>query len=62
MIREKILQVMKDKSIKAADISEATNFDKSSLSLYLNGKREIRIQSIEKILIYLELEISSKSK
>lgn len=62
MIREKILQVMKDKSIKAADISEATNIDKSSLSLYLNGKREIRIQSIEKILIYLELEISSKSK
>lgn len=60
MIREKIIQTMKEKSIRAADISAATQIRKSPLSEYLNSKRELRIESIEKILDFLGLEIVEK--
>lgn len=60
MIREKISQVMEKRSIKAVDISAATGLNKSSLSEYFNSKRELRIESIEKIIDYLGLEIREK--
>ena len=60
MIREIIIQTMEKRSIKAVEISTATGLNKSSLSEYLNGKRVLRIESIEKIMNYLGLEIREK--
>lgn len=57
MIREKIIQAMEDKSIRAADISAALNINKSSISLYLSGERGLKIESIEKILTYLGIRL-----
>lgn len=61
MIREKIQEAMKEKAIKAVELSTATGINKGSLSQYFNGKRELRIESIEKILAYLDLELKTKS-
>lgn len=57
MIREKIIQVMEEKSIRAVDISTALDINRASLSLFLNGKRALKIESIEKILIYLGIKL-----
>lgn len=52
--------MMEQHSIKAAEIAAALKINKASLSLYLNGKRELRIESIEKIMDFLGIELRLK--
>ena len=57
MIRNAIKEAMKLRKIKQKDLAEHIGPTKSSMSLFLNGKRAMGQEKIEAMLEYLRIEL-----
>ena len=57
MIRNAIKEAMKLRKIKQKDLVEHIGTTKSSMSLFLNGKRAMGQEKIEAMLEYLRIEL-----
>lgn len=57
MIRDTIKEAMKLRKIKQKDLAEHIGTTKSSMSLFLNGKRAMGQEKIEAMLEYLRIEL-----
>ena len=60
MIRETIKEAMEVRKIKAKDLAEHVGVTKSSMSLFLNGKRAMGQEKIEVMLEYLRIDLIIK--
>lgn len=57
MIRDVIKEAMKLRNVKAKDLAEHIGVTKSSMSLFLNGKRAMGQEKIEAMLEHLRIEL-----
>lgn len=57
MIRNAIKEAMNLRKIKQKDLAEHIGTTKSSMSLFLNGKRAMGQEKIEAMLEYLRIEL-----
>lgn len=57
MITESIKAAMKIRKVKAKDLAESIGITKSSMSLFLNGKRAMGQEKIEAMLNLLRIKL-----
>ncbi|RHO65699.1 XRE family transcriptional regulator [Parabacteroides sp. AF48-14] len=57
MIRESIKDAMDFRKIKSKDLAEYIGVTKSSMSLFLNGKRAMGQEKLEAMLDYLKIKL-----
>lgn len=57
MIRETVKEAMELRNVKSKDLAEYIGVTKSSMSLFLNGKRAMGQEKIEKILNFLNIKL-----
>ena len=57
MIRESIKDAMDFRKIKSKDLAEYIGVTKSSMSLFLNGKRAMGQEKLEAMLDYLNIKL-----
>lgn len=57
MIREFIAEAFKKSGLTQKELSDRTGIDKSSLSLYLSGKRDFFDENKEKIMAVLNIRL-----
>lgn len=57
MIREKIIETMKVRGVKAVDLAKHLGITRSTISLYLHGKAKLGYDNIEKMLDYLNIDL-----
>ena len=60
MIREAIKEAMSLRKVKAIDLAEQIGINRGSMSLFLNGKTNLRQQKLEEIFKYLDIELIIK--
>ena len=60
MIREKINEAIKLPGVKAIDLAEQIGITRGTMSLFLNGKTNLRQQKLEEIFKYLDIELIIK--
>lgn len=60
MIVEAIREAMELRKVKAKDLAENIGVTKSSMSLFLNGKRAMGQEKIEAMLKYLHIDLVIK--
>lgn len=60
MIREKINEAIKLREVKAIDLAEQIGITRGTMSLFLNGKTNLRQQKLEEIFKYLDIELIIK--
>jgi len=56
-IRDKIKKMMILKGVRASELSELTGMDKSTISKFLSGEKNINMASLEVILMFLGLQL-----
>ena len=57
MIRDAIKEAIKFRKLKQKDLADHIGATKSSMSLFLNGKRAMGQEKIEAMLEYLRIEL-----
>lgn len=57
MFRESINEAMKIRKVKAKDLADYIGVTKSSMSLFLNGKRAMGQEKIEAMLKHLRINL-----
>ena len=57
MIRETVKEAMKLRNVKSKDLAEHVEVTKSTMSLFLNGKKNLGQEKIEKILDFLDIKL-----
>ena len=60
MIREVIKEAMKVRKIKAKDLAEHIGINKSTMSMFINGKMNLGQEKIEMIFLFLNIELGIK--
>lgn len=61
MILEEIKKTMKANGIKAVRLCKDLEMQESYFSQFINGKKDVGYKTVEKILIYLDLEVKKRS-
>ena len=61
-IREKIFLRMKELGVKNRAVSVDLNFKEQNFSAFLNGRRTLPYDDLEKLCMYLGLTLESKEK
>ena len=56
-IRDKIKEMMILKGVRASELSELTGMDKSTISKFLSGEKNINMASLEVIMMFLGLQV-----
>lgn len=62
MIREAILEALKNRGMKQAELARHLDINRSSLNEFLKGNGKISMENIEKSFSFLGLEIVLKDK
>lgn len=57
MIRETIKEAMKLRKVKAIDLADRIGVTRGTMSLFINGKMNLRQDKIEAILEYLGIDL-----
>lgn len=60
MIREVIKEAMKVRKIKAKDLAKHIGINKSTMSMFINGKMNLGQEKIEMIFLFLNIELVIK--
>lgn len=60
MIREVIKEAMKARKVKAKDLAEHIGINKSTMSMFINGKMNLGQEKIEMIFRFLNIELAIK--
>ena len=61
MIREVIKEAMKVRKVKAKDLAEHIGINKSTISIFINGKMNLGQEIIEMIFRFLNIELVTKN-
>ena len=61
MIREVIKEAMKVRKVKAKDLAEHIGINKSTISIFINGKMNLGQEIIEMIFRFLNIELVVKN-
>jgi transcriptional regulator with XRE-family HTH domain len=57
MIRERLIQAIRDTGISQREVSRITGIDETLISRFLRGEREMSFKTIDRLLDGLELEV-----
>ena len=61
MIREVIKEAMKARKVKEKDLAEHIGINKSTMSMFINGKMNLGQEKIEMIFRFLNIELVIKN-
>lgn len=61
MIREKIIEAMKLRKVKAKDLADFIGVSKSTMSLFLNAKTNLGQDKIEAMFVFLGIDLVIKN-
>lgn len=62
MLLEEIRKIISERNIKQKDICKALNLSQSYTSELLNGKKEFSLELLEKLCIFLNVDIKLVDK